>query len=224
MYNVIFNSGFIGLLIWALLFAVGTAALAMAIRCAWGLRRKRFVPAEYESETLPLLRNGDWQGAYDRSGRNASLIDEITCAALLAAQDKGRGGWRELASAMLDKRAREAARRIASLSMCGNIAPMLGLLGTVTGMVDAFTGLGTALGPEKASTLAIAISQALYTTAAGLLAAVPAIALSVVFRNTLERRAEAVAEAAEQLFELLPEPERRPGHDTATRKLAPEHI
>ena len=78
-------------------------------------------------------------------------------------------------------------RQINSLSLCGNIAPMLGLLGTVTGMVDAFMGLGTAMGPEKASILAISISQALYTTAAGLLIAVPAITFSVIFRNILRR-------------------------------------
>ena len=82
---------------------------------------------------------------------------------------------------------------------------MLGLLGTVTGMVDAFMGLGTAMGPEKASVLAISISQALYTTAAGLLIAVPAIVLGVYFRNQLECRLETVKEAVEEVLKRLPE-------------------
>ena len=65
---------------------------------------------------------------------------------------------------------------------------MLCLLGTVIGMVAAFMGLGTALGPEKASVLAVAISQALYTTAAGLLVAVPCLTAINIFRNILEKR------------------------------------
>ena len=81
---------------------------------------------------------------------------------------------------------------------------MLGLLGTVTGMVDAFLGLGTAMGPEKASVLAISISQALYTTAAGLLIAVPAIVLALIFRNLLEKRVEAVTESVEKILDAIP--------------------
>jgi len=114
-------------------------------------------------------------------------------------------------------------RQINTLSLCGNIAPMLGLLGTVTGMVDAFMGLGAAMGPEKASILAISISQALYTTAAGLLIAVPAITFSVVFRNLLEQRTETVTESLEQILEVIPEPE--PPHpvyrSTDTVKILP---
>ena len=72
-------------------------------------------------------------------------------------------------------------------------------------MVDAFMGLGTAMGPEKASVLAISISQALYTTAAGLLIAVPAIVLGVYFRNQLECRLETVKEAVEEVLKRLPE-------------------
>ena len=48
MTNVIFNSGFIGFLVWVLLFAVSTAALAIAIRCVWGLHKTIFAMAEFK--------------------------------------------------------------------------------------------------------------------------------------------------------------------------------
>ena len=55
MTNVIFNSGFIGFLICVLLFAVSTAALPIAIRCVWVLRKSIFATAEFEEKLIPFL-------------------------------------------------------------------------------------------------------------------------------------------------------------------------
>ena len=55
MTNVIFNSGFIGFLIWVLLFAVSTAALPIAIRCVWVLHKSIFATAEFEEKLIPFL-------------------------------------------------------------------------------------------------------------------------------------------------------------------------
>ena len=195
MSQVIFNSGLIGFIIWLLLFSVSTAALALILRCAWSLRKVFFSTSVFEQQLKQYLDQQNWQGAFDYCQKfpsmlGAAVISEI----LLSAETKDSAGCQDAASAVIDRRVRNVLRQISSLSMCANIAPMLGLLGTVTGMVDAFTGLGTAMGPEKASILAIAISQALYTTAAGLLAAIPAITFSVIFRNQLEKRIEAVTD------------------------------
>ena len=55
MTNIIFNSGFISFLIWVLLFAVSTAALAIAIRCVWVLHKTIFATAEFEEKLIPFL-------------------------------------------------------------------------------------------------------------------------------------------------------------------------
>ena len=55
MTNVIFNNGFIGFLIWVLLFAVSTAALPIAIRCVWVLRKTIFATVEFEEKLIPFL-------------------------------------------------------------------------------------------------------------------------------------------------------------------------
>lgn len=208
MYQVIFNSGFIGLLIWILLFATSTMALALVIRSAYLLRRRHFLPKIELAEILKgSLQHENLDVAYEvcNNPKNGSAICRVICPVLLAAHRQNRQERQETAMTALDKETRRILRPLHLLSMCANIAPMLGLLGTVTGMVDAFMGLGTAMGPEKASILAISISQALYTTAAGLLIAVPVIAFSVLFRNRLERRAESVADLVQKLIDYIPE-------------------
>ncbi|MBS1369211.1 MAG: MotA/TolQ/ExbB proton channel family protein [Lentisphaeria bacterium] len=228
MYDVIFNSGFIGFLIWVLLFATSTAAAALAIRCGWMLRGRRFESEKVPAEILSRLQAGDWSSAEEYCRGNVSVTAKILGDALPAVHAKRKQERQELLTSLLDRRVREVLRKINSLSLCGNIAPMLGLLGTVTGMVDAFMGLGTAMGPEKASILAISISQALYTTAAGLLVAVPAITLTVFFRNLLEKRVEKVVDGLDRVMSAIPEPEAPEApapsrcRSTETRKLPVE--
>jgi len=78
-------------------------------------------------------------------------------------------------------------QRVNYLNLCGQIAPMLGLMGTVTGMVAAFAGLADAQGPAKAKVLAQSISTALWTTCVGLLIAVPALLGYTLVRNFATR-------------------------------------
>ena len=87
MYNVIFNSGFIGFLIWLLLFAVSTAALAIAIRCAWSLRASLFATREFKEKLLLLLRQGEWQGAFDYCSAHSTLAATMVSEVLLLASD-----------------------------------------------------------------------------------------------------------------------------------------
>jgi len=62
LYQLIFNSGVIGFLIWVLLFAVSTAALAIAIRCAWSLRKGLFATTTFKKKLIPLLTQGGLAG------------------------------------------------------------------------------------------------------------------------------------------------------------------
>ena len=85
-----------------------------------------------------------------------------------------------------DLESEELMQRITYLSVVGNLSPMLGLLGTVQGMIAAFANLA-AMGAAVISVLANNISQALYTTAAGLAIAVPAVTFFYYFRNKANR-------------------------------------
>ena len=79
-------------------------------------------------------------------------------------------------------------QRVAYLNMCGSIAPMLGLLGTVQGMIMAFANLASMqAGAAQQAMLAMNIAQALWTTAAGLVVAIPAVSFFTYFKNRLSR-------------------------------------
>jgi len=78
-------------------------------------------------------------------------------------------------------------QRINYLNICGQLGPMLGLLGTVIGMVLAFASLATAAGAAKSAMLAVAISTALWTTVVGLLIAIPSLLAYTLLKNYATR-------------------------------------
>ena len=78
-------------------------------------------------------------------------------------------------------------QRVNYLNLCGQLAPMFGLMGTVTGMVSAFGSLGTVKGAAQTAALAQSISSALYTTAVGLFIAVPAILAFTFIKNNASK-------------------------------------
>ena len=91
-------------------------------------------------------------------------------------------------------------RRIEYLSVIGNIAPMVGLLGTVTGMIFAFQQVASTRGAAGAGDLAEGIYQALVTTVCGLVVAIPALAIYAVCRNRVD---SLIAEVAYQSQHVL---------------------
>lgn len=83
-----------------------------------------------------------------------------------------------------DMESEKLLQRVAYLNVCANLAPMLGLLGTVQGMIYAFATLATMeAGALMQAMLARNIAQALWTTAAGLVIAIPAISFYTYFKN-----------------------------------------
>jgi biopolymer transport protein ExbB len=90
----------------------------------------------------------------------------------------------EVINAVADLESERLLQKVTYLSVVSNLAPMLGLLGTVQGMIWAFATLATMqAGAAQQAMLAVNIAQALYTTAAGLLVAVPAVAFYYFYRN-----------------------------------------
>ena len=87
----------------------------------------------------------------------------------------------ESIGAAADLETERIMQKLTWISVCANLSPMLGLLGTVQGMIMAFKTLAT--GAPDVGALALAISQALWTTAAGLIVAIPAITFYYSIRN-----------------------------------------
>ena len=98
-----------------------------------------------------------------------------------------------LISALRDQGARD-------LTVIGNIAPMVGLLGTVMGMIMAFQRVAVTQGSAGAADLAEGIYQALVTTVGGLIVAIPSLGAFAIFRNRVDQFVAEVAYLAQQVF------------------------
>ncbi len=96
----------------------------------------------------------------------------------------------------------ELEKRVGLLLMVGSVAPLVGMCGTVLGMIRAFNAMAQAesLG---GGVVAAGISEALITTAAGLLIAVPAVVFYYIFTNRIERHTLAIEEAATELVDFI---------------------
>ena len=198
------------------------AVLAFAIERLIGLRAKKIVPSKLlvALNKLNTEASGiDPRLAYDVCQTHPSPLANVVRAAILKV---GRP-HSELEKAVEDAVGREAdemARNIRPINVSISISPLLGLLGTVQGMIMAFmvTSTTTATGTAKGQELAQGIYVALVTTFAGLCVAIPAILVA----NMLEGRIERLLRDMEDVFlELLPQFERFEGKLRVTRKAGP---
>jgi len=125
----------------------------------------------------------DAQAVMNICEENPCAITRIISAGLRA-KKRGKLAMEEAISEHGAREASAIRTKISYLNTIATIAPMLGLLGTVSGMIKAFGNIAT-MGMGKASVLADNISEALITTAGGLVIAIPAMAMFFFFRNRL---------------------------------------
>ena len=115
-------------------------------------------------------------------------------------------GWSSVEKAVEEALAEQSARlfrKIEYLSVIGNLAPMVGLLGTVIGMIVAFQNVASTQGTASAPQLAEGIYQALVTTVGGLIVAIPSIGAFAVFRNRIDQLVAEAAFQAQHVFAPL---------------------
>ena len=127
-------------------------------------------------------------GAYQASRAAAGPVAAVF-GALLLAPPQGKADLEELAMLQARQEHQRLTRRLALLNLIAGLAPLVGLLGTVVGMVRAFQTVATAQGPVNPSTLAGGIWEALLTTVAGLVVAIPALH----FHHYLDQRVQRFA-------------------------------
>jgi len=188
-----------GQIMWVLLLlsvlTVGTAAYLAAV-----LRESTVAPTAQAEELLDLLRKGEADAAAGLVTAGGNPLARIARAGFRRAES----GSKEIGRAVEAAGRREAAhfRTIVSyLSDVGVIAPMLGLLGTVIGMIQAF---GSIAGEEiRVVPLAAAIMKAMVTTAFGLMVGIIAMALYYFFRGRLGAVAAELETTSEEIASLI---------------------
>jgi biopolymer transport protein ExbB len=167
------------------IIALSVLGLALIVEHAINITRLKMAPPEVVENLESMLDNQDVQGAYDYCEQNPGYLTNVMAAAL----PKLSHGYDSMSQAAMDVNEEEAIKlhaKISWLSLLGNIAPLLGLLGTVAGMLDAFGVIETQTNPSPAD-LAGGIKLALVTTMLGLVVAVPVMVGFFYFRNKVVR-------------------------------------
>ncbi len=180
--GVVLSGGVLGILLWLALAALSVAGTHLIVDSFIKIREKRIIPDGLVSGVRGALETKDIPQAIQLCGGEPGALSNILTAGFSNAAD-GPEAAQDAIGAAADLESEKLLQRINYLNVVGNLAPMLGLLGTVQGMIMAFATLGTEAGAAKNAMLATNISQALYTTAAGLVVAVPALGFFAFFRN-----------------------------------------
>lgn len=201
-FSIVFSGGWVGFLIVMLLFALSMTAAYLVFEHVMTLRRGEIMPEGLGDEVRQRLIAGQFDDASQLCHQRPSFLSFV----LLNGLAEIEGGWSAVEKAIEDATAEQSARlfrKIEYLSVIGNIAPMVGLLGTVTGMVFAFQQVASTQGSAGAADLAEGIYQALVTTVGGLLVAIPSLGAFAVFRNRVDQLVAEAAYVAQHVFTPL---------------------
>src|SRR3954451_9650356 len=163
---------------------------------------KRMAPPEAEQNVKTLFRNGDYVGAYNYCKGNPSPLTNVLRVGI-GLLGEGKEITEEGMTGELSKENSSVQTYISYLSVIGVCAPMIGLLGTVTGMIKAFAKLG-ASGIGDPSGLSAAIGEVLVATASGLIIAIPAFGAFYFLRNRAAASLHRIQDIINSLFRKMP--------------------
>jgi biopolymer transport protein ExbB len=159
-------------------------------------------PPEHEQKVKELFRQGDYVGAYKYCKENPSPLTNVLRVGIGLLGD-GKQVAEEGMLAELAKENSSMQTYISYLSVIGVCAPMIGLLGTVTGMIKAFAKLGSS-GIGDPSGLSAAIGEVLVATASGLIIAIPAFGAFYFLRNRAAASIHHIQDIINSLFRKMP--------------------
>ncbi len=184
--DVVFRGGIVNTIIWLMIFGTSAATAAFIIDAMVSIKRSKLLPDDVIEGVRQSLDQGELDAAIETCETNPGPLSNILMGGFSNITE-GYEVIQEAVASTADMESERLMQRVNFLNLCGQIAPMLGLMGTVTGMVRAFASLGGAAGAARAKLLAMSISTALWTTAVGLLIAVPALLAYTLVRNYATR-------------------------------------
>lgn len=174
--------------------------VALIIMNILSSRRSNMVPSSLVEDFDKLLEGKQYQQAYDLAKSDESFLGHV----LAAGMAKISAGYEQTIESMQNIGEEENMRvehRLSYLALIGSIAPMVGLLGTVDGMIMSFKVIAnTTTGAPDPQSLAEGVATALFTTLVGLLLAIPAIAAYNILRNKVARNVLEIGVVSEEMM------------------------
>ncbi len=197
MYELVIAGGWLMLPI----ILCSVVAMAIIIERLWSLRRERVVPENLVAQVWQLHRDKAITPGHISSIKEGSPLGRILAAGIV-----NRTHSREIMKESIEEVGRqvvhELERYLNTLGTISSISPLLGLLGTVIGMIKVFSAI-TLVGVGDPGVLAGGISEALITTAAGLSVAIPSLMFHRYFTGRVDQLVVAMEEEALKMVEVM---------------------
>lgn len=188
-----------------LVFAVAT--IGFIVERAIALYSKVKEPAaDFRQKILAHLPKGDYAAAAE-AARNAQPVTALNGIIETGCRLRANAVGEEELQARMDERLAEEIskidRRTGFLAMFGNVSTLLGLLGTISGMITSFAAVASANPADRATMLSSGISEAMNCTAFGLLVAIPALVFYAIFQNRTDRIVTQLTQTTAQIYHDL---------------------
>ena len=179
--------------------ALSVTLVSLFVMNMLAARRDTLCPQELVDAFEERLNEKDFQGAYDMARTDESVLGQVLSAGL-AKLSRGYNKAIEGMQEVGEEESMKLEHRLSYMALIGNLSPMIGLFGTVQGMISSFQVIALGGASPKPAELAGGISTALFTTLVGLAVAIPAIAAYNVLRNRVSRLLLEVGVTSENLM------------------------
>lgn len=184
------------------LIVLSIVTVALTVEHALTIRRATIVPPEAAQETRDMIEQRKYVEAIEFTNEEPSMLGYVVNAGLREASN----GYTAMERAMeetLDERSAKLFRKAEYLNIIGNVSPMIGLFGTVVGMILLFAEINASNTFPPARVVADRIAIALITTFWGLAVAIPALSIHAIFRNRIDVLTAECALAAEHILAVF---------------------
>lgn len=202
LMEMLSRGGFV-MVVLGLMSVVG---LALVIYFFFILRRSQVVPAKLRDDVLDKLEAGEWTDARTACGYKPCAFSEVVVSAVDYARSSDPVNPALLKDVIEGEGGRQALiiqGQTQYLFDLAVLAPMVGLLGTVFGMIHAFNAVALDLTKAKPMLLAAGVGEALVATAAGLIVGIPTMAFYAWFRNRAARLIAELEVSSGQVMNVL---------------------
>jgi biopolymer transport protein ExbB len=178
-------------------------AMTYIVRIVMDARRSVIAPELTYQNLREHLMQGNL-GRFEKGLAEDDSVVSIAANAAYRARDKGKDAMRDAAELAASNACARWVRPLDTLRIIGELGPLVGLAGTVWGMIIAFVRLGQAGGSAGPTDLSLGISKALFHTMLGLVLAVPCLLVYGLYRSIVERHCNTAMAQAGEIVDMIP--------------------
>ena len=209
MFHAITRAGFVGFIVFGILIVISVGMVALVVLLAMDLRLSVAIPPGFLEEYTDTVNKRRFKEAFELAKNENSFLAKVLTAGMSRLQ-YGLDDAREVILNTVDSIKAGKDQLIAYLATAGTLGPLIGLVGTVYGMILSFMELSRPGAVPRADKLADGISHALVITLLGVGVSVPAIFCHAFFRSRLIRLSMDVSNIADDLLTQMYHNSRKP--------------